>query len=202
MSKGNHMDNKPDLGQMVVEQMDTIREGVSAYAKRVQGVFSITDIDDLVSDTVETILAGQKKFDPERGNPRTFCRMVAWQKARDAARSIARGGQTSGYIGGYKTDAINMTDASDDEGNTLAIFGRTFEADTESPLDTLIDAESRRELDDALTELSDEERELYELSATGELDVDAYAAAHGVKPGTIHVRKNRLIAKIRGLLKK
>ena len=191
-----------NLGQMVVENMDSIQRGVRAFAKRVHGVFDDSAIDDLVGDTVAAILTGQKKFNPDKGTPEGFCRMVAWQKARDAARSIKRGGQTSGYIGGYKTDAINMTDAGDSSGDkkTAALFGLSFEANTDSALDVLLDAERGAELDAAVETLSDEERELYELAMSGELDVEAYAAERGLKPGTVHVRKNRLIAKLRKLL--
>jgi len=195
------MDNT-DLGQMVVENMDSIQQGVRAFAKRVHGIFDSSAIDDLVGDTVAAILAGQKKFNPDKGTPEGFCRMVAWQKARDAARSIKRGGQTSGYIGGYMTDAVNMTDAGDMSGDqkTVAMFGLSFEADSVDALETLLDAERSAELDAAVATLDDEERELYELVASEELDVAAYAAARGIKPGTVHVRKNRLIAKLRDLL--
>lgn len=197
------MDNTDlELGQMVVEHMDSIQQGVRAFAKRVHGIFDSSAIDDLVGDTVFAILNRKKKFNPNKGTPEGFCRMVAWQKARDAARSIQRGGQTSGYIGGYMTDAINMTDAGDMTGDqkTVAMFGLSFEAGTVDALAGLLDDERGLALDEVLATLSDEEQELYALIASGDLDVDAYAAALGVKPGTIHVRKNRLIAKLRELL--
>jgi RNA polymerase sigma factor (sigma-70 family) len=215
-----------DNHQLILDNMPAIKRGVERVTASAR--LSKTDVADLIQDAYMKLLDGRMdSFDPAKGNVATFVGMVAWQVARDAVRSMNRGGQFSGYMSGYKNANIDAPDPAEDQpvrrsgartmhrspvgavtdqpesGRAVLVSGVKIEVgtcfDTEV-IERQWTEQARGAVAEVLAGLTEQEQELYSLMASGDFDAATYAAEHGISPSTAHVRANRLRAKLRAKL--
>lgn len=181
-----------DNHQLLLDNMDAIEHGVRRIAAAAK--LSPIDVADLVGDTVLKLLGGGlDTFDSNKGSAVVFFRMVAWQVARDSVRAMNRGGQFSGYLTGFGNTSLDV-DADDDSAPVQLVD------ECQSPESIVADREwstvARAAVAAVLPQLTEQERHLYGLLASGTFDAAAYAAEQGISPSTAHVRANRLRAKL------
>jgi DNA-directed RNA polymerase specialized sigma24 family protein len=214
---------------MVLANAAAIRDGVRQITLKAKLGKDITA--DLIGDATLALLDKRgAAFDPSKGNASKFCQMVAYQVARDAVRSMNRGGQFSGAYTGFgnaqidaytadgqamkRTPARSMhtersgaCDQPDDRGMSVKVGGLAYElvaGVTEArPVDTLADwtIDAREAIRGVLSSLTADEQALWAAMQSGTYDAATYAAEHGIATATAHVRTNRLRKKLRGLLK-
>ena len=209
--------------QLLLENMDSIEAGVRRAGSRVR--LSEVDVQDLISDAVTKLLGGGlSTFDPDKGSASTFFRTVAWRVTADAMRAMGRGGQFSGYLSGIgntamqgdsdrhdgmgdaqraparSTHAAPLGAAPEKQGRAVRVTGQQIDKG-DSFGDAVAERQWTEQARDAvavvLPSLSDTERALYALLASGEFDAATYGAEQGISTATAHVRANRLRAKLR-----
>ena len=212
--------------QMVLANADAIDHGV----RRITGPARLGEdvTADIVADVTLALLDKRgAAFDPTRGNPAAFCRMVAYQVALDKLRAMNRGGQFSGAYAGFgnaqldvkRGDAPPITsapaadahtpkmgaDATDSPGRAVRVKGAAFNTCAPTFVAELEDhqwlTEARNAVAAVLPSLTDSERMLWDELAAGTFAAADYAERHGITVSTAHVRANRLRARVRDLLK-
>jgi RNA polymerase sigma factor (sigma-70 family) len=222
-NKRNQGANMENHHQLLLANMDSIEAGVRRAGSRVR--LSEVDVQDLISDAVAKLLeGGLSTFDPNKGSASTFFRTVAWRVTADAMRAMGRGGQFSGYLGGIGNTVMQGGNDRDDgmgdvqraparsthaeplgaapakQGLAVKVRGEAIERGV-SIEDAVAERQWTEQARDAVAEvlpsLSDTERALYALLASGEFDAATYAAEQGISTATAHVRANRLRAKLR-----
>jgi DNA-directed RNA polymerase specialized sigma24 family protein len=112
------MNTQDTMAQMVLDHADDIDHGVrSALAACYGQIILGEDVcQDLVADATLALLDSRgAAFDPARGTPKVFCRMVAYQVARDKVRSMNRGGQFSGAYSGFGNVQLNANNVGKEE---------------------------------------------------------------------------------------
>jgi RNA polymerase sigma factor (sigma-70 family) len=178
--------------QLLLANMDAIEAGVRRAGSRCR--LSNVDVQDLIADAVLKLLEGGiKSFDPDKGSAETFFRVVAWRVTADRLRAMGRGGQFSGYLSGIGNTSLNTP-----KGARLELdAGESF---AESFAERQWTEQARAEVAEVLSQLTEQERDLYALLASGDFDAATYAAEQGISHTTAHVRVNRLRAKIRAKL--
>ena len=98
--------NQDAIAQMVLTNSDAIAQGVGRITSRANLGADVHA--DLVADATLALLDNRgRSFDPIRGTPAGFCRMVAYQVALDMLRAMNRGGQFSGAYAGFGNADLN-----------------------------------------------------------------------------------------------
>ena len=120
--------------------------------------------------------------------------------AADGADAPVRRGQARSA----HKDALGAADAQPEQGRAVRVKGVAIDQSVDSCEDDLAERQwaeqARAAVAEVLPELSESDRELYALLASGEFDAATYAAEQGISTATAHVRANRLRAKLRAKL--
>lgn len=111
--KGANM-TQDTIAQMVLANADAISQGVGRITGRANLGADVHA--DIVADATLALLDKKgRSFDPTKGNPAGFCRMVAYQVALDMLRAMSRGGQFSGAYAGFANANLDASAGGDGE---------------------------------------------------------------------------------------
>ena len=188
------MANETTKAQLITENIDSIRGGVYAYLTRVAHNRE-KNAEDLIQDACMALMGHTGDlYNPERGTAKNFARMVAWQTARDAYRTVYRGqGETGAYAGDYSTAIVDSENEYGENQDGTARKNGHVPAEESTAFDLICEHEDRETIKELLADLSDSDRELLDPDC----DIEDYASRHGVSVGTAYTRKSRLLAKLR-----
>jgi RNA polymerase sigma-70 factor (ECF subfamily) len=134
------------------------------------------DIEDIIADVMVDLLETKlAKYDPDRGELTTFIGNVARRHAIDAMRRRRDVLTESGEVG-------------------------SFEQHDPDVLSELIRLEQAQRVRRALAKLPEDERDLMEAMMQDGWNAKAYANARGVSPNALHVKRCRILKKLRKML--
>jgi DNA-directed RNA polymerase specialized sigma24 family protein len=178
--------------QLVANNLDSIRKGVYGFLTRVHDT---SKAEDLIQDTCMALM-GRKGdlYDADRSAESTYTRMIAWQTARGAYRTIMRGqGETGAYAGDHSTAIVDSEQEYGENQDGTARANGHVPADSTNAFDLLCERYDREIAEELLADLSDSDRELLDPDC----NIEDYAERHGVSVGTAYTRKSRLLAMLR-----
>lgn len=126
--------------------------------------------EDLLADTFEKVLRARRRFDPRRGSEKTWLYSIALNTLRDQLRRRAAADRATEQL------ATGAAVEADDAEESLGL---------------------RDELTQALSKLSEEEREVVALRYGADLTVPEIAKLKGEKLTTVEGRLYRALRKLR-----
>ena len=177
------MDDRELLRILETDPESGIRQMMQRYAAlaysivagRAGSAASAEDIEECVSDVFFEVYRQRERFDPEKGSLRAFISVVARRRAINLFRKTAR-------------DALRRADIPLPEGET-----DSFE-------ETLIGAEERRSLIEAVRSLGEPDSQIiFRRYYFGQRSKEI-AADLGMTPGAVDTRLSRALGKLRSVL--